>query len=48
MDSIAKDEIMNDGTHWAPNVRVRFATLSLFVGLILGAAFWGITADIIG
>jgi hypothetical protein len=27
---------------------VRFATLSLFAGLIVGAAFWGITADVIG
>lgn len=27
---------------------VRFTTLSLFVGLTLGALFWGITADIFG
>ncbi|EIM79402.1 MFS general substrate transporter [Stereum hirsutum FP-91666 SS1] len=29
-------------------VRVEFATLSLYVGLILGATTWGILADIIG
>jgi len=29
-------------------VRVEFATLSLYVGLILGAATWGVMADLIG
>jgi len=48
MESVAHDEIMNDGTHWTPDVRVRFASLSLFVGLIVGAAFWGMSADVIG
>lgn len=26
----------------------RFATVSLFIGLIVGASFWGIASDIIG
>ncbi len=29
-------------------VRVEFATLALYVGLILGASVWGILADLIG
>lgn len=29
-------------------VRVEFATLSLYVGLILGATVWGVMADLIG
>jgi MFS family permease len=29
-------------------VRVEFATLSLYVGLILGATTWGVMADLIG
>ncbi len=29
-------------------VRVEFATLALYVGLILGASTWGILADLIG
>ena len=28
--------------------KVRFTTLSLFLGLCIGALFWGISADIIG
>jgi MFS family permease len=47
MDSLARDEIVND-SHWDPATRVKFATLSLFVGLIFGAAFWGVSADIVG
>ena len=27
---------------------VRFTTLSLFLGLCIGALFWGVTADIVG
>lgn len=27
---------------------VRFATCSLFVGLVIGASFWGIASDAIG
>lgn len=29
-------------------VRVEFATLALYVGLILGATTWGVMADLIG
>lgn len=28
--------------------RVRFTTMALFIGLTLGAAFWGIASDVIG
>lgn len=33
---------------WEGYPNVRFATLALYAGLICGATFWGITADIIG
>lgn len=29
-------------------VRIEFATLALYVGLILGATVWGVMADVIG
>lgn len=29
-------------------VRVEYASLALYVGLILGAATWGVMADVIG
>lgn len=35
-------------TAGAQNFDVRFTTLALYVGLILGASFWGCSADIIG
>lgn len=32
----------------APVIDVRLATLALYAGLIVGATFWGVSADIIG
>ncbi|KAB8446227.1 hypothetical protein FH972_025209 [Carpinus fangiana] len=36
------------GFGWFADNTVRFTTLSLFVGLCLGASFWGIASDIVG
>lgn len=41
LDNIAQE--FNVGSTW-----VRFTTCSLFLGLCLGASFWGIAADVIG
>lgn len=35
-------------TGWRVYPEVRLATLALYAGLVVGAAFWGMTCDVVG
>lgn len=47
MQSVSMDVMVRDSSYEG-GTRVRFASLALYAGLIVGAAFWGTTCDVIG
>lgn len=36
------------GYEFIDDIHVKFATLALYAGLIVGASFWGASCDLIG